>query len=356
MPRRLAITGLYEASLLEYADPPLAADEVLVRTEYASGKHGTTFGMFDARSFAGMRFDAERHLFVADASADYRRAPTPDRPWNSGASGVGVVEAVGAAVTRFQAGERVFGAMDIRQTSIRHQDELWHLGDLDPLVALCIEPAYVALHCVRESNLRYGDRVAVIGLGALGLLAASMAASAGAETLIVVDPLPKRRALAEQFGADASIDASADDVGLRLRELSGGSGVDIAIELSGSYAGLSAAIRGARVGGLICSAGFYQGAAQNLHLGREWHHNRLTMLVPHGCGWGHHPRDYPHWDRAARQCRHRQHDAARTAECARHCQSRLQAGRGDFGVSGHQGGAGRHHQVCGRLAAIESRT
>lgn len=31
-------------------------------------------------------------------------------------------------------------------------------------------------------------------------------------------------------------------------------------------------------------------------LGREWHHNRLTMVVPHGCGWGHPPRDYPLWD------------------------------------------------------------
>jgi threonine dehydrogenase-like Zn-dependent dehydrogenase len=46
----------------------------------------------------------------------------------------------------------------------------------------------------------------------------------------------------------------------------------------------------------VCSAGFYQGEAQGLWLGREWHHNRLTMIVPHGCGWGHPPRDYPRWD------------------------------------------------------------
>jgi threonine dehydrogenase-like Zn-dependent dehydrogenase len=47
----------------------------------------------------------------------------------------------------------------------------------------------------------------------------------------------------------------------------------------------------------VCSAGFYQRDAQGLWLGREWHHNRLTMVVPHGCGWGHPPRDYPRWDR-----------------------------------------------------------
>jgi hypothetical protein len=33
-----------------------------------------------------------------------------------------------------------------------------------------------------------------------------------------------------------------------------------------------------------------------LWLGREWHHNRLNIVVPHGCGWGHPPRDYPGWD------------------------------------------------------------
>ena len=74
MPRRLALTGLYEASVLEYEDRALAPGEVLVRTEYASGKHGTTIAMLDGRSFAGKRFDSERHLFV-DAGE-----PGPDSP------------------------------------------------------------------------------------------------------------------------------------------------------------------------------------------------------------------------------------------------------------------------------------
>ena len=78
--------------------------------------------------------------------------------------------------------------------------------------------------------------------------------------------------------------------------MTGGQGVDIAIELTGAYAGLNTAITCARVGGLVCSAGFYQGEAQDLYLGREYHHNRLTMIVPHGCGWGHEARDYPYWD------------------------------------------------------------
>ncbi len=44
------------------------------------------------------------------------------------------------------------------------------------------------------------------------------------------------------------------------------------------------------------SAGFFQGESKGLWLGREWHHNRLNIVVPHGCGWGHPPRDFPGWD------------------------------------------------------------
>ena len=34
---------------------------------------------------------------------------------------------------------------------------IWELGDLDPLTALCFEPAYVAVNTVRESQVRFGD-------------------------------------------------------------------------------------------------------------------------------------------------------------------------------------------------------
>jgi threonine dehydrogenase-like Zn-dependent dehydrogenase len=166
-----------------------------------------------------------------------------------------------------------------------------------------VEPAYVAFHCIRESNVRYGDRVAVVGLGALGLLAVRMAVDAGAALVLAVDPLPRRRDVAAALGAHLTLDPTADDPALALERLSGDLGVDVAIELSGSYAALHSAIRMTRVGGTVCSAGFYQGDARGLWLGHEWHHNRLTMIVPHGCGWGHPPRDYPRWtDQRAYDC------------------------------------------------------
>jgi threonine dehydrogenase-like Zn-dependent dehydrogenase len=193
-------------------------------------------------------------------------------------------------------GDRVFGFMDVRETNICREDRLWALGDLDPRLALCVEPAYVAFHCIRESNVRFGETVAVIGLGAIGLLAVRMALAGGAETVFAVDLLPGRRQLAAEWGAHHVLDPKAGDVAAEIHRLIGGPGVDVAIESSGAYPALQTAIRATRMGGTVCSAGFYQGESKGLWLGREWHHNRLTMIVPHGCGWGHWPRDYPLWD------------------------------------------------------------
>jgi len=294
MPRRLAITGPHKVEVLEYDDPQLQAHQVLVTTELASGKHGTTTAGFDAVNWRGQRFDQEMRLFVDDPTT--AQPPAHPAPHGTGTTGVGVVEEVGPETTRWKAGDRVFGFMDVRETNICHEDRLWGLGDLDAHLALCVEPAYVAFHCIRESNVRYGDTVAVVGLGALGLLAVRMAVEAGAEKVFAVDPLPKRRQWAERHGADRALDPTQGDAALEIHRLMGGPGVDVAIELAGSYPALETAVRATRVGGTVCSAGFYQGEAHGLWLGRGWHHNRLTLIVPHGCGWGHVPRDYPRWD------------------------------------------------------------
>ena len=294
MPRRLAITAPHQVELLEYDEPPLQENQVRVKTELASGKHGTTTGMFDGRSFQGQDFDQGMRLFVESEKGS--PAPTRTQPWNLGTTGVGVITEIGPEVRGREVGERVFGLMDVRETNVCRSNRLWPLGDIDPMLALCIEPAYVAFHAVRESQVRFGDKVAVVGLGVLGLLATRMAVQAGAETVIAVDMLANRRDWAADHGADYVLDPREGDVARRIHELTGGPGVDVAIELAGVYPALQTAIRAARVGGTVCSAGFYQGEAHGIWLGREWHHNRLTMIVPHGCGWGHPPRDFPRWD------------------------------------------------------------
>jgi threonine dehydrogenase-like Zn-dependent dehydrogenase len=283
------------AEVIDYEEPPLQPKQVRVRTELASGKHGTTTAMFDGSTFRNQVFDQTMRMFLQAPPPD-PAAPEQKAPSNAGNIGVGVVIEVGSQVSHWQKGDRVFGAMDVRETNVCGEEQLWELGTIAPETALCLEPAYVSLHCIREGNVRYGDSVAVIGLGAIGLIAVEMARRAGADMVLAADPLEKRRQWALDHGADAAFDPRSVNAARKIHEATGLRGVDVAIEAAGTYPALNTALQSVRVCGTVCSAGFYQGESKGLFLGREWHHNRLNIVVPHGCGWGHPPRDYPGWD------------------------------------------------------------
>ena len=105
--------------------------------------------------------------------------------------------------------------------------------------------AYGAL---RRMNLSGRDTLAVFGQGPVGLAANQLGAAMGAR-VIALDPSPERRALAPAFGADAVIDPAADDPVEALKELTGGAGVDLALDCSGAEAARSSAVKATRTWG-----------------------------------------------------------------------------------------------------------
>lgn len=116
MPKRLAIVGSYQVAVLDYKDPDLGSNQVRIKTEYASGKHGTTTAMFDGSVFHGHSFDQDMRMFVPEDPKPV--LPEPDKPGNSGTTGVGLVVEIGSGVTMWKTGDRVFGHMDVRETNV----------------------------------------------------------------------------------------------------------------------------------------------------------------------------------------------------------------------------------------------
>jgi threonine dehydrogenase-like Zn-dependent dehydrogenase len=167
-------------------------------------------------------------------------------------------------------------------------------AEVEPERAALLQSATIALQAVHDAQIKVGDRVAVLGLGTFGLLAVQLARLNGAAWIAAVDPIAERRDLASRFGAAHTLDPEAGDVG-RAVKVASGEGVDVAIEFSGRYAALHEAMRSVRLAGTVVAAGFYLGAADDLRLGEEWHHNRLT-LVGSMSGWGAPHRD-ARWDR-----------------------------------------------------------
>ncbi len=98
------------------------------------------------------------------------------------------------------------------------------------------------------AGVRPGEDVAVIGCGGIGLAAINAARIAGARRIIAIDPVPAKRALAEQIGATESFDAGEEMLKEKVIELTKG-GVHHAIEAVGRISAGELALSLLRRGG-----------------------------------------------------------------------------------------------------------
>ena len=99
-----------------------------------------------------------------------------------------------------------------------------------------------ALHALRKARLRAGESVAVFGLGGLGASAVQLARVLGASAVYAVDLNADKLALAEKFGA-MPVNARAVDPVAEIRRLTGGRGVNVALELVGLPLTMQQAVR-----------------------------------------------------------------------------------------------------------------
>lgn len=113
----------------------------------------------------------------------------------------------------------------------------------------------VALWAVERARLQAGETVAVVGPGAIGLLALQVARAMGAGRLALVGTRPARLRVAERLGADALIDASQVDPVRAVRDLTGGRGADVVIEFAGTERAARDALHMARRGGRVVLGG-----------------------------------------------------------------------------------------------------
>jgi len=101
------------------------------------------------------------------------------------------------------------------------------------------------------ADVKPGKTVAVVGDGAVGLLAVLAARQLGAEQVIAVSRHEPRQKLARAFGATDIITERGDDGAARVRELTGGLGAHSVIEAVGTQESMMQAISSARPGGHV---------------------------------------------------------------------------------------------------------
>jgi threonine dehydrogenase-like Zn-dependent dehydrogenase len=186
-------------------------------------------------------------------------------------------------------------------------------ADLDPLLGIYVAHmgpicANGLLHAAADlcgSDVRSlgdgvsGRRVVVVGAGVVALLTALLARRHGAASVVVLDPTPERRAVADALGLESLDPEGPKDVAASLktrwRHAPGDRGADVVFQCRGQAAALHLALRVARPQATVIDLAFYQGGAAELRLGAEFHHNGLGVRCAQ---IGRVPRGLAHtWDR-----------------------------------------------------------
>ena len=251
-----------------------AADQIAIKTNYSGVSIGTEFALIRNKISWG------------------------PYPLCTGYMGSGVVEAVGADITNFALGDKVYfrgnnqmafpdgrdiscvsGAhcshVVIRPNTTHGADHVYPGAGMD-VAAMFVMPA-VGLYGVDMANPRMGDIVVVHGTGLIGLGVVAACAQRGC-VVVAVDVNPRQLDIARAMGADHVIDGSTQNVLAEVRKIAP-DGADGVFECTGIPACLDPAIELCRMHGSFVWQGNYGAAPVSLHFLTP-HGKRLRMFFP----------------------------------------------------------------------------
>lgn len=211
-----------------------------------------------------------------------------------GHEAVGVVDSVGSEVKDFRPGDRVLvgaitpdwgdpasqnghpsqsggplGGFKFANSKDGVFAELFHVNDADANLAkipdgisdeaavYCADMLSTGFMGAEHGNIPMGGTVAVLAQGPVGLMATAGARLRGAGLVIGVEAVPSRQKLARTYGADEIVDFTREDVVERILELTGGHGVDTAIEALGADVTFQTAVKVTKPGGTISNTGYF---------------------------------------------------------------------------------------------------
>lgn len=260
-----------------YEDLPLSPHELRVRTLYSGISAGTEMTAYrGSNPYLSKQWDAQNRLFLATEAPSQ---PYPLSGW--GYEEVGKVTELGPKVTTLKVGDIVYGTWGHRTHHILQEEfanKRIKPEGLDPMLAIYSHLGPIALNGILDASIHVGETVAIFGLGVLGQVIAQLARLNGAR-VFGVDMIEKRLKLAKQLGSiEEGFNPKDGSPAERIKALTDGRGADVTIEVSGSARALNEAVRATAYSARVVALGFFQGEAQGLLLGEEFHHNRISLV------------------------------------------------------------------------------
>ena len=204
----------------------------------------------------------------------------PCAPGAPGHEGWGIIDLVGAAVTRFRPGDRV---AFLSSKAYAEYD----VADADAVVAAPSNAAIFpgealacAINAFERSAIEPGQTVAILGIGFMGALLTQLAACAGAR-VIAVSRRPFALAVARRCGAaEAVVLQDHESVTSRVMGLTGGNGCERVIEAAGAQETLDLASALIAVRGRLIIAGYHQDGSRVVNL-QLWNWRGIDVINAH---------------------------------------------------------------------------
>jgi threonine dehydrogenase-like Zn-dependent dehydrogenase len=242
-----------EKSILRDEIVSAGAEDVIVRALWSGISRGT-----ERLVWRGRVPDSERERMRAPFQAGAFPFPV-----KYGYCAVGVVERGPAAL----AGRAVFCLHPHQDRFAVPAAAVAPLPDgLPPRRAILTANMETAVNAIWDGGAAPGDRIAVVGAGALGLLVASVAARIPATEVTVIDVAVGRRAAAEAVGARFAAPGDAPE------------GCDLAFHASATAAGLGAAMATLGAEGVLVELSWHGAGETPVALGGAFHSQRLKLV------------------------------------------------------------------------------
>ena len=198
-------------------------------------------------------------------------------PLTYGYAAVGTVVETGDNVGDSLLGELVFAYNPHETAFVVHADEIVPVPDSIPSrKAPLLANTETAVNFLLDGQPVLGERVAVFGLGVVGLLTTGLLSEFPLECVVAVDPVDRRREIARKFGADATIDPGEGDVETLFERHTPGR-PDLVYELSGDPSALNDAMSVTGYDGRIVVGSWYGIKPALLEFGGRFHRHRIDI-------------------------------------------------------------------------------
>ncbi len=278
---RAVLPAPHKVTVEEFEVPHPQPGQVLIRTEASAVSAGTELAVY-----TGI------HQWLSDPSRSW-----PKFPFVPGYSAVGRIEAVGEGVEDYATGDRVIWAGRHETHALVNASGpgagLWRIAEHVPTqAAACAVLTRFPLTALVRCGQVLGQSVAVLGLGMIGQLTLRLFCATGAYPVIGIDPVQRRRALAQASGYGVvAIDPSAGDVGAVLRELNGGALPDIVVDATGAPEAVKLAMSVVADGGKVIMVGSPRGIATEVDFYWDLHGRSISLIGAHGSAVDVEPRE-----------------------------------------------------------------